>query len=100
MQMQKKLFNVINDLVGKEVGVKLPEYDDGKHLVDDFINYYINKMKCIRSELGHFSNYKPHIDFSKGEVLEGFDTISEKEIQEIVGKLKATSLKMIQYHLN
>ena len=57
------------------------------------MNYFINKIKCIRSELGHFSKYKPHINFSEGEVLEEFDTISEKEIQEIVGKLKSTSCK-------
>ena len=50
------------------------------------MNYFINKIKCIRSELGHFGKYKPHIDFSKGEVLEEIDTVSEKEIQEIVGK--------------
>ena len=93
MEMQKNLFSVINDLVGKEVGVKLPEYDDDKDLADDFMNYLINKIKHIRSELGHFSKYKPHIDFSKGEVLEEFDTICKMEIQEIVGKLKSTSCK-------
>ena len=71
----KKLFSVINDLVGKEVEVKLPEYDGDKHLADDFMNYFINKIKCMRSKLGHFSKYKPHIDHSKGEVLEEFDTI-------------------------
>ena len=82
MEMQKKLFSVINDLVGKEVGVKLPEYDDDEHLADDFMNYLINKIKCIRGELGHFSKYKSHIDFSKGEVLEEFDTIREKGIKK------------------
>ena len=67
MEMQKKLFSVINNLVGKEIGVRLPEYDDDKHLADDFMNYFINKIKGIRSELGHFSKYKPHIDFSEGK---------------------------------
>ena len=57
------------------------------------MNYFINKIKHIRGKLGHFSKYKPNIHFSEGEVLEEFDTISEKEIQEIVGKLKATSRK-------
>ena len=57
------------------------------------MNYFINKIKCIRSELGHFSRHKPHVNFSKGEVLEEFDTVDEKEILEIVGKSKATSCK-------
>ena len=46
----KKLLSVINNPVGKEVGVKLPEYDDDKHLANAFMNYFINKIKCIRSE--------------------------------------------------
>ena len=73
--------------------IELPELDDDKHLADDIMNNFINKIKFIRSQLGHFSKYKPHFDFSKGEVLEEFDTISENEIQEIVGKSKTTSCK-------
>ena len=57
------------------------------------MNYFINKIKHIRSELEHFSKCKPYIDFSKGEVLEEFDTISKKEMQEIVGKSKSASCK-------
>ena len=76
-------------------------YDNDKHLADDFMNYFINKIKHIRSELGHFSKYKPHIDFSKGEVLEEFDTISTKELREIIGKLQNQhQVKMTQYRLN
>ena len=57
------------------------------------MNYFINKIKHIRSELGHFSKYRPHIDFSKSEVLAEFDTTSKKEILEIVGKSKSKSGK-------
>ena len=44
MEIQKRLYSVINDLVGKEVEVKLPVYVDDKHLADDFMNYFINKI--------------------------------------------------------
>ena len=43
----------------------LPEYDDDKHLVDDFMNYFIKKIKYIRSELGHFVNINHILNLAK-----------------------------------
>ena len=58
---QKKLFNVIKTLLGRQKKLMLPDYSDQITLASTFIMYFIDKIANIRAEFQLLeSSLSPH----------------------------------------
>ena len=52
----KKLFQLVSKLTSATKQKSLPEYSNPTELVNDFANFFINKIKKIRDALDHLPN--------------------------------------------
>ena len=55
---RKGLFSVVNKLLHRKIETPLPAYDNLNELTNRFANFFINKIRNIRCELGDVLPYK------------------------------------------
>ena len=55
----KKLYKIVNNILGTNKEKPLPPSDDKDKLADDFANYFTGKIQKIRDQLDQYDKYKP-----------------------------------------
>ena len=55
----KKLYKIVNNILGTTNEKPLPPSDDKNKLADEFANYFIEKIQKIREQLNSYDKYMP-----------------------------------------
>ena len=88
----KKLFALINTLCGKKQSTPLPDHDSVETLVNEFGNFFKDKIDAIRKDMG--VTKAPYLPFREEGVCVNLDTfalVSEDDVRKLVMKSKTTS---------
>ena len=57
--MPKKLYKIVNKILGINKEKPLPTMDDKNKLANDFANYFIGHIQKIRDQLDQYDKYAP-----------------------------------------
>ena len=60
-QDTKKLYTLVNRIVGCTSENSMPKHDSDDQLAEEFVNYFINKIKKIRDDLKQHPKYIPSV---------------------------------------
>ena len=55
----KKLYKIVNNLLGTNKEKPLPPNNNKNKLADDFANYFLGKIQKIRDQLDQYDKYIP-----------------------------------------
>ena len=89
---QKKLFSIIDKLLNRGSSSKLPQHDNPEDLVNEFSDFFDNKIKTIRRDLADLEHssrpvscppMKDILPPNKNE-LHNFEPATEKEVLQII----------------
>ena len=82
---QRSLFNIANKLLDKNEDRVLPAHTDSSKLATEFNNFYVDKVKKIRSAIPAVTSNNKHYSrpFS-GKRLHDFEPTTVEEISEII----------------
>ena len=84
---QKALFSVVNKLLHRKSETHLPAYDNLNELTNRFANFFINKIRNIRCELGDALPYKEsEISTATSCELTVFSAVTTSDIQSLINK--------------
>ena len=84
---QKALFSVVNKLLHRKSETQLPAYDNQNELTNRFANFFINKIRNIRCELGDALPYKEsEISTATSCELTVFSAVTTSDIQSLINK--------------
>ncbi len=92
---QRALFNVVKSLCGEKVETPFPEHNSVHQLSEDFSEYFITKIKDIRSKLD--AETPDNIDMAMDPVnvdidpLTDFKRISDEDIRSIIMNCATTT---------
>jgi hypothetical protein len=85
---QKQLFKVANQLLHRKTVAPLPEHESLEDLAEKFSQFFIDKIKNIRTGLepGDSSKIDPHAQDTEflGQELNCFEPATEEEIRKII----------------
>ena len=101
---QKKIFNIINTLLGRQKKLVLPDYNDPITLASTFNMYFIDKIANIGTEFPLLESALPPYSFGSmdsimhncANLLEWFTMITSEELIKIISAMnKTTSVHLI-----
>ena len=88
----KKLFALVNTLCSKKQSTPLPDDDSAVNLVNEFGNYFKDKIDAIRTDIGVTeAPYRPFREEGVCANLDTFAVVSEDDVRKLVMKSKTTS---------
>ena len=96
---QKKLYQVMNELLHRKGPALLPAHDSSKDLADKFCIFFTEKMTSIRSQLDSINSTDRHtilspITSSLGEGLSKCTLMTAEEILKIIKNLPTKSCSL------
>ena len=78
----KKLYKIVNNILGTTNEKPLPPSGDKNKLADEFANYFIEKIQKIREQLDSYDKYMPwHKEIPS---LSQFDPMTSEEVTRII----------------
>ena len=80
----KKLYSVVNGLIGRTAENPLPESQSDEQLAEDFADYFMDKIKNIQDLLSVCQKYKPNCKLTPS--FSTFTPITEEEVTKLIGK--------------
>ena len=105
---QKKLFNIVKNLLGHSRHAVLPEYENSKSLATKFNDYFISKIDTIRNSFPalidslpktHFNDL--HMPFNSNSItLSSFSPTTALEIQAMLSKMNKTTCLLDPFPTN
>ena len=101
---QKKLFNIIKTLLGRQKKLVLPDYNDPITLASTFNVYFIDKIANIRAEFPWLESSLPPYSFGSmdsimptcANLLERFTMITSEELNKIVSVIYTNTYNFTQ----
>ena len=84
-----RLYNTVSDPLRREKVNPIPENEDPQQLPENFADFFLTKIKKIRSELSAFPLYEP-TDTCTNDFRE-FRPIDEETMCKILGSAKRTT---------
>ena len=88
----KKLYSVVNGLIGRTVENPLPESQSDEQLAEDFADYFMDKIKNIPDLLSGCQKYKPN--YKSTPAFSTFTPITEEEVAKLIGKMTSKSCEL------
>ena len=89
----KKLYKLVGEMTGKSLNNPMPENIPDKQLVEQFADFFLNKILKIRDALKDKPLYKPN-KTDAGETLQAFNVVSEVDIKKIVMSLSTKTCEL------
>ena len=80
---QKKLFDIVNNMLDKTEQRVLPTHNNSKELADDFNQFYVDKIVKLRDGISNDGQYVSDSIFS-GTTLDFFTPATETEVANIL----------------
>lgn len=95
----KRLYRHFKNITGEKLENPMPEGRTDQELADDFANYFIDKIETIRDSLQSIPKFVPSEPVACG--LDGFQSLSEEQVQKIIFSLssKSCELDIIPTHI-
>ena len=91
-QDTKKLYTLVNRIIGHTSENSMPKHDSDNQLAEDFANYFMNKIKKIRDDLEQHSKYIPSV--REVESFSNFRPMTEDEVSTIIHKMASKSYEL------
>ena len=99
MVIRKKLFGLVDTMIGRKKNVVLPKYDDPATLASMLNTFFIDKINTIRAEFPLLESNLPSYSFTSMDsimpectaVLDHFDVISKPELVKIISCMHKTT---------
>ena len=99
---QGKLFNIVNNLLGRGSNAGLPNSESSKALANTMSEYFVEKIANLRDDLAKMeSSTKPlscppvkSLLKQPSKLLSCFSQVSEEEVEKIIRKANKTSCKL------
>ena len=93
----KKMYRLINNITGRTSENPMPENVSDETLVNDFTNFFMDKIQKIHNELQQYDKYTPTRN-PNVNILSSFREMTKDEVIKIIGKMSPTSLNWMQFH--
>ena len=81
---QKRLFSIASEVLDRNKVKVLPEYEDPVKLANSFNEYYVDKIKKIRSSIPTISENVVTPKYFEGEPLDSFVPTTIADMEEII----------------
>ena len=91
-QDTKKLYSVVNGLIGRTVENPMPESESDEQLTEDFADYFMEKIKKIWDSLSGYEKYKPN--HKSTSTFSTFKLITKEEAAKLIGKMASKSCEL------
>ena len=91
-QDMKKLYSVVNGLIGRTVENPMPESESDEQLAEDFADYFMEKIKKIQDSLSSYQKYKSN--HKSTPTFSAFKPITEEEAAKLIGKMAGKSCEL------
>ena len=91
-QDTKKLYTLVNKIVGRTSENPMPKHDNDDQLAEEFANYFMDIIKKIRDDLEHHPKYIPSV--REVESFSNFRLMTEDEVSAIIHKMASTSCEL------
>ena len=91
-QDTKKLYSIVNGLIGRTVENPMPESEFDKQLAEDFTDYFMEKIKKIQDSLSGYQKYKPN--HKSTPTFSAFILMTEEEAAKLIGKMASKLCKL------
>ena len=88
----KKLYSLVNGLMGRTSENPMLKGESDDQLVENFVGFFMEKIKKIRDSLHDYDVYKPC--FSESNKFSEFVPLSEQEVAAIIGKMASKSCEI------
>lgn len=86
-----KLYKLVSGLMGRNKENPLPTCVSEKQLAEDFLEYFVQKINKIRTELDAYPLFQPNSTLSSDLDFSRFDLISEDELIKVISTSKSTT---------
>ena len=88
----KKLYSIVNGLIGRTVENPTPESESDEQLAEDFTDYFMEKIKKIWDSLSGYQKYKPN--HKSTPTFSTFILITKEEAAKLIGKMASKSCEL------
>ena len=88
----KKLYSLVNGLMGRTSENPMPKGESDDQLEENFVDFFMEKIKKICDSLHDYDVYKPC--FSESNKFSEFVPLSEQEVAAIIGKMASKSCEI------
>ena len=97
--IRKKLFEIVDTMIGRNRNVVLPKYDDPATLASMLNTFFIDKINKIRAEFPLLESNLPSYSFTSMDsimlectaVLDYFDVITKPELVKVISGMHKTT---------
>ena len=88
----KELYKFFNSVTGTKTTNPMPQREDDTGLAEEFADFFLDKIKNIRTALDHLPNFVPqHKDTS---VFSKFDSLTQSEVKNIIMSMGSKSCEL------
>ena len=91
-QDTKKLYTLLNRIVGRTLENSMPKHDSNDQLAEEFANYFMDKIKKIRDNLEQHPKYIPSV--REVESFSNFRPMTKDEVSTIICKMASKSCEL------
>ena len=91
-QDTKKLYSIVNGLIGRTVENPMPESESDEQLAEDFADYFMEKIKKIWDSLSGYQKYK--LNHKSTPTFSAFKPITKEEAAKLIGKMASKSCEL------
>ena len=91
-QDTKKLYTLVNRIVGCTLENSMPKHDSNYQLAKEFANYFMDKIKKIRDDREQHPKYIPSV--REVESFSNFRLMTEDEVSTIIHKMASKSCRL------
>ena len=88
----KKLYKIVNDILGTNKEKPLPPSNDKNRLADEFANYFIDKIQKIRDQLDQYGKYI--LWHKEIPILSQFNPLTREEVAKLISSMAIKSCKL------
>ena len=90
----KKLFNIVNKLLGRKTSNPLPNAKSDEQLAEEFATYFLNKIDRIRDRFTNIQQYQPsRLDTPQ---LSKFALVTSSRLGQIIRKMPSKTCQLDQ----
>ena len=88
----KKLYKIVNNILGTNIEKPIPPNNDKNKLADDFANYFIGKIQKIRDQMDQYDKYT--LLHKEIPTLSQFEPMTTKEFARPTSSMATKSCKL------
>ena len=88
----KKLYNLVNHLMGRNLDYPFPDSESDEMLANEFADFFMEKIKRIRDSLEVHPKYNPQATAKAFQCT--FEWVTKKEVTKCIREMASKSCKL------